>query len=629
MNAPQSRPGGVRRARLRHSQCAGFASGPATPTCPWHKRHGRGAPFGVCSMNGKWIATAAMAIAMAASASADEVASDSVLMQALRDEMARSMEELRLEDAEKPYFLAYRVFENATSSATASLGGLLNVNNGFNRQLVVELRVGDYDADNTNFLSIRSPSAMLPATAALSLDDDYATLRRQIWLATDMAYKRALDQLAGKRAALQNKTQVEEVADFTRQDPYQFDGWTASTLDTSRAPDLAVGTSAAMQAMPHLSRSEVRVLTSFDRTWFVNSEGSAFVRETPFIGVYALAASQADDGAELQDGVHVWIRDWREMPDTSALAEKIQAMTERLRERRQASVSERYSGPVLFEGQAAAELVTQVLGPRLIALRLPTSDSPQIEQAMAQFRNPFLDKIGGRILPRFLSVVSDPTLEAHAGVALQGRQPVDDDGVPTRRTTLVERGVLKTLLSTRMPLAEVPESSGSRWRDSPMPSNILLQPTRGMSADELKEELFLLAEDRGLDHAIVVRRMGTRLAKLGSGPGGFFGPDASSGEPLIGVFKVYPDGTEERIRMASLSAFSESDFRDIVAVSDTTTRHDTGYSPVPSGLPAASGGGIWPISVVTPALLFEDVTVRRPPGNIRKPPVTPHPLASR
>ena len=580
-------------------------------------------------MKGKWIATAAMAIAMVASASADEVASDSVLMQALRDEMARSMEELRLEDAEQPYFLAYRVFENATSSATASLGGLLNVNNGFNRQLVVELRVGDYDADNTNFLSFRNPSAMLPATAALSLDDDYDTLRRQIWLATDMAYKRALDQLAGKRAALQNKTQVEKVADFTREDPYQFDGWTATTLDTSRAPDLAVGTSAAMQAMPHLSRSEVRVLTAFDRTWFVNSEGSAFVRETPFIGVYALAASQADDGAELQDGVHVWIRDWREMPDAPALTEKIQAMTERLRERRQAPVSERYSGPVLFEGQAAAELVTQVLGPRLIALRLPTSDSPQIEQAMAQFRNPFLDKIGGRVLPRFLSVVSDPTLEAHAGVALHGRQPVDDDGVPTRRTTLVERGTLRALLSTRMPLAEVPESSGSRWRDSPMPSNILLQPTRGMSADELKEELFLLAEDRGLDHAIVVRRMGTRLAKLGSGPGGFFGPDASSGEPLIGVYKVYPDGTEERLRMASLSAFSESDFRDIVAVSDTTTRHDTGYSPVPPGLPAASGGGIWPISVVTPALLFEDVTVRRPPGNIRKPPVTPHPLASK
>ena len=578
-------------------------------------------------MKTKWMASSCIAFVVAASPFADEVAKDSVLMQALRDELARSMEELQLEDAEKPYFLAYRVFENAASSATASLGGLLNVNDGLNRQLVVELRVGDYDFDNTNFMSLRNAAAMLPAIAALTVDDDYDTLRRQIWLATDTAYKRALDQLAGKRAALQNKTQVEEVADFTREEPYQFDGWTESSLDTSPAPDLAVEVSAAMQGMSHLSRSEVRVLTSFDRSWFVNSEGSAFVRETPFIGLYALAATQADDGAELQDGVHVWVRDWEEMPDASALTAQVQAMTNRLLERREAPASERYSGPVLFEDQAAAELITQVLGPRLIALRLPTPDNPQMEQAMAQFRNPFLDKIGGRVLPRFLSIVSDPTLEEHDGVPFQGRQPVDDDGVPTRPVSLIERGMLKTLLSTRVPLAEVPESTGSRWRDSPMPSNLIVQPTRGMSPEELKEELFLLAEDRGLDHAIVIRRIGTRLAKLSSGPLGFFGPDASSVDSLIGVYKVFPDGTEERIRLATLSAFSESDFRDIVAVSDATTPHETGFSPIPPGVPAAAGGLIWPISVITPALLFEDVTIRRPPGNIRKPPVTPHPLA--
>ena len=580
-------------------------------------------------MKTKRMAWSCIAFVMAASPFADEVAKDSVLMQALRDELARSMEELQLEDAEKPYFLAYRVFENATSSATASLGGLLNVNDGVNRQLVVELRVGDYDFDNTNFMSLRNTAAMLPAVAALTVDDDYDTLRRQIWLATDTAYKRALDQLAGKRAALQNKTQVEEVADFTREEPYQFDGWSDAGIDTSPAPDLAVEVSAAMQGMPHLSRSEVRVITSFDRSWFVNSEGSAFVRETPFIGLYALAATQADDGAELQDGVHVWVRDWEEMPDSSALTADVEAMANRLLERRIAPASDRYSGPVLFEHQAAAELVTQVLGPRLIALRLPTPDNPQMEQAMAQFRNPFLDKIGGRVLPRFLSIVSDPTLQAHEGVSLHGRQPVDDDGVPTRPVSLIERGMLKTLLSTRVPLAEVPESTGSRWRDSPMPSNLIVQPTRGMSPEELKEELFLLAEDRGLDHAVVVRRIGTRLAKLSSGPLGFFGPDASSVDSLIGVYKVYPDGSEERIRLATLSAFSESDFRDIVAVSDATTRHETGFSPIPPGVPAAGGGLIWPISVITPALLFEDVTVRRPPGNIRKPPVTPHPLAKK
>ena len=126
-------------------------------------------------MKTKWMASSCIAFVMAASPFADEVAKDSVLMQALRDELARSMEELQLEDAEKPYFLAYRVFENATSSATASLGGLLNVNDGVNRQLVVELRVGDYDFDNTNFMSLRNTATMLPAVAALTVDDDRAS----------------------------------------------------------------------------------------------------------------------------------------------------------------------------------------------------------------------------------------------------------------------------------------------------------------------------------------------------------------------------------------------------------------------------------------------------------------------
>ena len=571
---------------------------------------------------------AAVALLLGTSPLADNVAGDSVLMQALRDEMARSMEQLTLQDAQPPYFLAYRVFEMATGSASASLGGLLNVTSGLNRQLVVELRVGDYDFDNTNFMSMRNPSAMLPTVAALSLDDDYDALRRQIWLATDTAYKRAIDQLAGKRAALQNQTQVEEVPDFTREDPHQFDGWTDSGLDTGPVPGLAAEVSVAMRGMPHLSRSEVRVITSFDRTWFVNSEGSEFVRETPYIGLFALAASQADDGAELQDLVCAWVRRWEDMPDTASLTADVQAMAKDLEIRREAPVAERYAGPVLFEGQAAAELIAQVLGPRLIAIRLPTPDNPQMEQAMAQFRNPFLDKIGSRVLPRFLSIVSDPTLEAYQGVPLRGRQPVDDDGLPSRRTLLVERGILKTLLSTRVPLAEVPNSSASRWRDTPLPSNFFVDPTRGMSADELKEELFLLAEDRGLDHAVVVRRIGSRLAKLDSGGFGFLGPEASNVESLLGVYKVYPDGREERLRTASLSTISETDFRDIVAVSAATTRHETGFSPASAAGVAGFGGGpVWPVSVITPALLFEDVTIRRPPGNIRKPPLAPHPLA--
>ncbi len=571
-------------------------------------------------------AVAVLVLVAGAAPLAAPLAEDSVLMRAMRDELARSMAELRLEDAEKPYFLAYRVQERTYGGATASLGGLLSASEGVNRQLFVELRVGDHGFDNTNFRSMASAYAMRPNIAPLSVDDDYDTLRRQIWLATDTAYKRALDQIAGKRAALQNQTQVKNVPDFSEMPPHRYDGGTDGQLDTAPVRTLAREVSAAMRGMAHLSRSEVRVTTHLERTRFVNSEGTEFVREAPYIGLHALAAAQAVDGTELEDFDALWVRRWEDLPAPMVLAERVSAMTQRLGQRREAAHMERYAGPVLFEGQAAAELVSQVFGPRLVAIRMPTFDDPAMQRASARFRNPFLDKIGSRVLPRFLSMVSDPTIEGHEGVPLWGRQPVDDDGLPAQRTLLVERGILKTLLSTRVPVAEVPESTASRWRDMTVPGSFFVTPSRGLSDEELKQQLFALAAERGLDHAVIVRRIGSRLAKLNRRSAGFGrdGP-SSSVEPLIGAYKAFPDGREQPIPIAVLSTLSESDFRDIVDVSEATSRHDTGFSPSVDG--RATGFATWPVSVITPALLFEDVSVRRPRANIPTPPLTPHPLS--
>ena len=571
---------------------------------------------------------AVLALVVGAAPLAAGLDEDGVLMRAMRDELARSMAQLQLEGAEKPYFLAYRVQERTYENAAASLGGLLSASEGVNRQLFVELRVGGYGFDNTNFMSMSNSAAMRPTTASLSVDDDYDTLRRQIWLATDTAYKRALDQLAGKRAALQNQTQVKDVPDFSAMPPHRYDGGTDGKLDTAPVRTLARDVSAAMKGMAHLSRSEVRVTAYFEHTWFVNSEGSEFVREAPHIQLYALAGAQAVDGTELEDFVTHWVRRWEDLPAPMVLAEQVRAMAQHLEQRREADHMERYAGPVLFEGQAAAELVTQVFGPRLVAIRIPTFDNPSMQRTLARFRNPFLDRIGSRVMPRSLSIVSDPTIDTHDGVPLLGGQPVDDDGLPTQRTLLVERGILKTLLSTRVPLAEVPIGTASRWRDRPAPGSLFVNPSGGLSDEELEQELFALAAERGLDHAIIVRRIGSRLAKLDWRSAGFAGDGGSSSvEPLTGAYKVFPDGREELIPIAALSTLSESDFRNIVNVSEATSRHDTGFSPAVDG--GWGGSGTRPISVITPALLFEDVSVRRPRANIPTPPLTPHPLSKR
>src|SRR5215831_13908829 len=81
-----------------------------------------------------------------------------VVMRAMQDELARSMKKLVLENLQRPYFVAYRAVETEGCSATASFGALVNSNcepagTAVSRTLAVEVRVGDYARDNSNFFA--------------------------------------------------------------------------------------------------------------------------------------------------------------------------------------------------------------------------------------------------------------------------------------------------------------------------------------------------------------------------------------------------------------------------------------------------------------------------------------------
>ena len=580
-----------------------------------------------------------LAFAGSSAAQTAPLGEDDAVMTALRDEMARSMQSLKLDGADGPYFIAYRVFDVVSERANASLGSLLNRGTGASRQLVVELRIGSHDFDNSNYVGA-NPSRTV--RAALPLGDDYDALRRQIWLATDRAYKQAVNDLSGKTAALQNRTRIEEVADFSREEPHRYDGRNPGSFAPGRSEAMVLAVSAAFRGMPELAMSEVRANAQQSRTYFMNTEGSAFITDRHSVQVEALAAVQAADGTELQDFVTAYGRTWEGIPDAQALSSQAQQMATRLIERREAPYLERYTGPVLFEGQAAAELVNQVLAPRLVALRTPLVENPRMRTMMTSvLGNPFLDRLNARVLPRFLAVVNDPAM-SRAGAddtapPFVGTYAVDDDGVPARPVSLIERGVLKALLATRTPVLGIRSSTGSRRGETPSPGNLFIEARGGFGEDELREELMLLAAERELDHALVVRRLGSSAARLalsalqpGSMPG--MGGQGSSVQPLLAAYRVFPDGREELVRTAVLSGVTEATFRDIVAASDATTRHDLVFFPLPAlaAMPGMSGvvGTPTTYSMVVPSLLFEDITVKRPTGDLPQRPLVPHPLTS-
>ena len=571
-----------------------------------------------------WI-VALLSISLLAAAKADEDA----LMQALREEMARTMEQLRMENLEAPYFVAYTVRDAERMGIQASFGALLPSSENRSRNLTVEVRVGDASFDNTNFTF--GPSM---GFAALPLGDNVAELRRQIWLATDNAYKTALQSLAAKRAALQNETRSEAIGDLSPAEPFTYSEEPTRNLPTLvEMQSLVRRISELFTSMPDIMESSAGAAVRRGRTYYFNSEGSSYVRNDPGASLNVFAQTQAPDGTVLHDFVTAYGNHWDEIADEDALTKRVSAMAQALAARRSAAAVDNYIGPVLFEGQAAAELFAQVFMPRLLGLRLPDAN-PRFGASLSRLGNPFLDKLGARVMARSLSLKDDPTLRDGG---FFGGYPVDDEGVPAQATSLIENGILKTLLTTRNPVRGIEGSTGNRRGMTPAPSNLLLTARRGMSSEELLDELMLLVEERQVEYGIVVRRLGNRGFRPQSDfGGGFFGgfgmggPQQPSTEGALLAYKVFPDGSEELIRNAEFSAIADSVFKEIVAASESSTVYtfnSSSFSPFGGAVFLGGAGISGPfVSLSVPDLLFEELSLRKPQGNLPRLPVAAHPF---
>lgn len=562
---------------------------------------------------------------------------EDALMQAMRAELARSVAELQMEDMDKPYFVAYTIRDTEQLTAAASFGALLPGSKGRTRGLSVEVRVGDASFDNTNFRSMSAFSSSFGGGTTLPLADNIVEIRRQIWLATDAAYKDALQQLANKRAALQNETRAEDLADLAAQEPFTYvDEPNRNVPPLEDMNDLVRDLSGLFRDMPRIADSRVVASVTYRRTHYVNSEGSSFVRTDPAASVTVRAQAQAEDGTILHDFVATNGLVWDDVADTDALVAQVKAMGMAISTRVTAErLDERYTGPVLFEGQAAAELFAQVFVPRLLGTRMPDTES-QFSSFMSQSRNPFLDKLGARVLPRFLNLEDDPTLAADGFVGGYG---VDDEGVPASATSLVERGILKSLLTTRNPVQGIEASTGNRRGAGPVPSNLLMTTDRGVTREELVDEFKLLMEEREAEYGIVVRRLGNPVFKPSMGNNisfNFGGPPRQEAgvEHALVAYRLYADGREELLRTVELAAVTDSVFKEIVAVSDSATTYTFTYSPVSFGGLATiimiGGSGFasssHAVSVSVPDLLFEEMSVRNPTGNVPHLPVAKHPF---
>ena len=561
---------------------------------------------------------------------------DETLMRALADELARSMEGLKLADLEGPYFLAYRVEDTHSHTASASAGGLLSSTSGRRRTLQVEIRVGSPELDNTNFFSPPSfgSFSMLSnpfGSTELPLEDDYLELRRQIWLATDAAYKQAHEKLAQKRAALETRTRGDELPDFRPLAPRQLEADGPELEVDLAAMETLVRELSVVLAEGPIYNSRVDFQGTTSRVHYLDSEGAAFVRTTPSVSLLALAETQADDGSRLGDHAAFYGRSVDGLPSTETLRQAVGAVATRIVERRSAEAPDRYNGPVLFTGEAAAAVFGQAFAPALIGDRRQVVGDERMARmfdAQAEAGDGFEDRIGGRVLPRSFSVVDDPTRDRLGEAPLMGVLAIDDDGRTTSPTTLIERGYLRTLLTDRTPLDGVENPTANRRGDGVLPTNLIVETSDGLDAAALREELMLLVADRGAEFGVVVERLvdASLLQGLSQGQGvrmigGRGGGNEPAGMALAEARRVFPDGREELLGVVELVGLDAGSFKELVATGDAPNLLHRTMEPPRSPGSFRAARWVKPIvSLAVPDLLFEELTIKTPTGEIPRPP---------
>lgn len=550
------------------------------------------------------------------------------ILDAIAEEMNRSMTQLQIPGAPKPYHISYKITEVEVNDAAASLGSTTSRRQRHFVNLEARVRVGNPDLDNGNFVLPSDDGIDGVAGINLPLEATPRIARRAAWLATDTAYKEALIQLRAKMDARQ-------AGGVGRTD---IPSWTSHAPSVNEAvvlvprletlPEIearAQRLSAGFRGQLHIRDSRVAITSYLERRWYLSTEGTSITDTRRASGIVVAASGQADDNQELNQYFLRYGRTAADLPSDAELTAEAKRLSATLLELAKAPVIEAYSGPVLFEGEGAVGIIRSALAPHLGGTPLPEGLPPQ--QAK-QYGGAFSDKVGLRVLAPSLTLVDDPTAATGAGKALIGGYRIDDEGTPAQRVEVVRDGKLVSLLQSRTPSGRGASSNGHARRTADggafrgSATNLFVNAKGGVARKALLGKLLATVKAEGLPYGLIVRRFDDSAITAA--------PERSRRElvqlvkssdidlppPAMLAYRVYPGGKQELVRGVQLAEVPIRAWKDVMATSTEQTVYnflaaneqwlelvirgtDDGFVP---------SGGI-ESSIITPDLLFKEIDV--------------------
>ena len=535
--------------------------------------------------------------------------SKSVVMTALQEELQRAQKLLKQKGDPPPYLIAYQVTDLQQVAITAQYGALQNNDTGRVRLLDVDVRVGDYQLDNTHRASGGGGYSGGGGAMPISSEDDLDAIKSSIWMVTDQKYKSAQERLIQIKANQAVKVEEEDKsADLSRETPQVAVTATPSLgkVDPMAWEKNLKTWSALFNKYPEILSSNVSFNADATTKYLVNSEGTAIQHGNTRARLAIYARTKAEDGMELYryETFDAFTPD--KLPGHEAVVAAIERMAKDLLDLRKAPVIEPFTGPAILSGRASGVFFHEIFGHRIEGHRQKEEDSGQT----------FTKQVNKPILPDFISVYDDPTLKVLANTDLNGYYQFDDEGVKAQRVPIVENGILKNFLMSRSPIKGFPMSNGHGRKQPGMRAvgrqgNLVVQVSKTVPEAKLRELLIAECKKQDKPYGLIFKDISGGFTTTGRSA-----PQAFQVTPVM-VYRVYADGRpDELVRGVDLIGTPLTSFSKIVAASDTTE--------VFNGVCGAESGWV-PVSAVSPSILTTQIEVQKKPKSNERLPILPPP----
>jgi predicted Zn-dependent protease len=534
----------------------------------------------------------------------------SPVLSTLKTELDRSLQILKSQSI-PPYFLSYEITDDQVVEVNASFGEITSSDRSHNRQLDIDLRVGDYRLDNTHLIATGFPEFNFLERFGfiqVPLEDNPEALRSIIWYNTDKKYKATAEQYTKVKTAVQVAVAPEDKSDdFARAPAATY--WEVPltlSVDPKAWEEKLRKYTEPFARYGNLYEAHAYFNADIETRWYVNSDGSEIQVSQPFYRLFISAVSKADDGMELPRYESYFAFTPEGLPDDSSVLSHVERMIQDLQALRSAPIVDPYTGPAILSGRASGVFFHEIFGHRVEGHRQKSEEEGQT----------FKKKVGQPVLAANFSVYSDPTLRRLGHSDLVGAYAYDNEGVKARRVVVVDHGILKNFLMSRSPIEGFPESNGHGRKQQGLAtvarqSNLVVEVSNPVSPAELKKMLIEEVKKQNKPFGLYFQDIEGGFTLTGR-----VIPNAFNVLPIM-VYRVFPDGREELVRGVDLIGTPLTTFSKMMTGDDQIATFN--------GICGAESGAV-PVSASSPAVLVSQIEVQKKEKSQERTPILPPPF---